>query len=298
MRSEIDLHMHSFYSDDGEFSPKELVEKSRNMKIISVSDHNCVRANAEALAESKKSGLGYICAGEFDSVFSGINIHILGYGIDYEYNKFSEIEKNISADMVKNSEKRLEKTLNMGFDISVSELRKISDRTRYKNVWTGEIFAEVILNKSKYKNSKILSPYRKGGNRSDNPYVSFYWDFYSQGKPGYVPVNYLPSEEIIKIIHESGGKAVLAHPGVNFKDKNDLFDKFTDSGIDGIEVFSSYHDTSETEYFYKTAKRKNLIITCGSDFHGKTKPAVFIGEFKTVVPYDEIENNLKEFVLY
>jgi len=51
------------------------------------------------------------------------------------------------------------------------------------------------------------------------------------------------------------------------------------------EAYCSYHDKKTAEYFYKKAKQNSLIITCGSDYHGKTKPAVKLG--KTGCPLDK-----------
>ena len=55
----IDLHMHSRYSDDGEFTPSELIEQcaEKGVSIVSVTDHNCVRANEEAAKAAKEKGI-------------------------------------------------------------------------------------------------------------------------------------------------------------------------------------------------------------------------------------------------
>ena len=63
-------------------------------------------------------------------------------------------------------------------------------------------------------------------------------------------------------------------------------------GLDGVECFSSYHTTETNEYFYQKAKELGLLYTCGSDFHGKTKPAIHLGENGCVEP-KEIEELLK-----
>ena len=79
-----------------------------------------------------------------------------------------------------------------------------SKDTYWEESWTGDLFAEVILAKPEYAGHPLLRPYREGGGRSDNPYVNFYWDFYSQGKLCYVEMSYPPMEEVIRIIHEGG----------------------------------------------------------------------------------------------
>jgi len=150
------------------------------------------------------------------------------------------------------------------------------------------MFAEILLGKSEYKDSELLFPYRKGGSRDDNPFVNFYWDFYAQGKPCYAKIKYPDLEETVSLIHRNGGKAVLAHPGLSLKENFSILDEIIAYGIDGIEAFSSYHDESVSRYFYDTARKKDLMVTCGSDYHGKTKPSVGLGRMNCSVDENDI----------
>ena len=84
--------------------------------------------------------------------------------------------------------------------------------------------------------------------------------------------------EAIKIIHDTGGAAVLAHPGANIGVNEKLAEGIIDEGIDGIEVYSSYHDIETVEFYRKKCKEYDLLATLGSDFHGATKPAIHLGE--------------------
>ena len=148
----------------------------------------------------------------------------------------------------------------------------------------------------RYLNHELLKPYREGKDRGDNPYVNFYWDYYSQGKPCYVEIQYLSLQETIQIINEHGGIAVLAHPGNNLKGKFELFDEMVKEGIQGVECFSSYHSEEVNKYFYEKAKEYNLLYTCGSDFHGKTKPSISLGHNGCKHP-EEVETLLKKYEL-
>ena len=94
------------------------------------------------------------------------------------------------------------------------------------------------------------------------------------------------------IIHQHGGVALLAHPGNNLKGQFELFDEMVALGLDGVECFSSYHTSETNEYFYNKAKELNVLYTCGSDFHGKTKPSIYLGENGCLNP-QEIEDCLK-----
>ena len=62
-------------------------------------------------------------------------------------------------------------------------------------VVVGETIAEAALADDRNSENPLLVPYREGGERSDNPYVNFFWDYCSQGKPAYLPVSYPSFEE-------------------------------------------------------------------------------------------------------
>lgn len=276
----IDLHMHSHYSDDGDFTPESLACqcKEKGIHIFSVTDHNCVRANQEAEEVSQKLGLHYISGVEFDCMYQGKNFHMLGYGMNCLDEAFTRLEREIERQSRSVSLEMFEKTRSMGFQITKEDMESVSKNCFWKGHWTGEMFAEALLSKPEYKDHPVLMPYREGNARSDNPYVNFYWDFYSQGKPCYAPVVYPSAEEAAALIHQAGGVTVLAHPGVNLKGQEEKLAEIAQSQFDGIEVFSSYHCEKQEKYFFETAKHLKKFITCGSDFHGKIKPAVHLGE--------------------
>lgn len=292
----IDLHIHSLYSSDGEFTPQELVEKcfKKGITMMSISDHNCVHANEEAINISNKMGITYITGIEIDCTYEDTNFHMLGYNIDFKSSDFEQIEKNVEDQSFHASIKMLAETQKLGFNITENDMWSISKNSYCKKMWTGEMFAEVLLAKPEYINNSILQPYRAGGSRSDNPYVNFYWDYYSQGKPCYAKIDYPSMEEIINIIHRNNGVAVIAHPGVNLKGKEFLLDGIIKLGIDGIEAFSSYHTQEQSKHFNQIADEKNLFTTCGSDYHGKTKPAIEIGQHYCSIPYEKMIKQLNE----
>ena len=251
-KSYIDLHMHSMYSDDGEYTPTQLVDMCHEtgVKIMAIADHNWVKANEEAKKHADELGMTYIPAIEIDCTYKGVNLHVLGYGIDNQ-EVFNQL----------------------GEDIEKQELA-------------------YSMNDSRYDDHELLKPYRQGGERSDNPYVNFYWDYYAQGKPCYTEIHFPTLEETIQLIHQHGGVGLLAHPGNNLKGQFELFDEMVALGLDGVECFSSYHTTETNEYFYNKAKELNVLYTCGSDFHGKTKPSIHLGENGCLNP-QEIEDCLK-----
>lgn len=288
-KSYIDLHMHSMYSDDGEYTPTQLVDMCHEagVKIMAIADHNWIKANEEAKKHADELGMTYIPAIEIDCTYKGVNLHVLGYGIDNQ-EVFNQLGEDIEKQEIACSMKKLELTNALGFDLKKEQLDALSTN----GVYTGEMFGEALLNDSRYDDHELLKPYRQGGERSDNPYVNFYWDYYAQGKPCYTEIHFPTLEETIQLIHQHGGVALLAHPGNNLKGQFELFDEMVALGLDGVECFSSYHTTETNEYFYNKAKELNVLYTCGSDFHGKTKPSIHLGENGCLNP-QEIEDCLK-----
>lgn len=299
----IDLHMHSSYSDDGEYTPSELIKMcaDERLKRVSITDHNCVKANAEAQVSADRFGIAYIPGIEIDCVYQGVTFHVLGYGIDYGSKDFEEIEERIRAQSLGASLRRLELTKQLGFPVTEKELREATKDSYWNELWMGEVFAQILLAKPELENHPLLKPYRAGGERDTNPYVNFQWDFYSQGKPCYAAVEYPSMEDIISIIHQNRGIAVLAHPGANLKGQEHLLEGILEIGMDGLEAFSSYHSQKISDLYFRKAKEKGVIYTCGSDFHGKNKPAIPLGGavFGTDMDKEEqarlIENMLFSF---
>lgn len=274
-----DLHIHSVYSDDGEFTPAELVRKCADagIEVMAVCDHNTVKGVEEALMEAWRQDVRMIPGIEIDCVYGCLDLHILGYGIDYQSPDFEKIESNIRNQTAAASKKRLELVRNMGFDISGEELESAAANPYWKDSWTGELIAEVLLSRPEYQENSLLRPYREGGVRSGNPLVNFYWDYCSQGKPCYVPWKFPKAADVIDMIHRNGGKAVLAHPGNNLKDCPEVLADIAALGLDGLEAYSSYHTPDQCAYFRRKAEEAGLIITCGSDYHGRTKPSISLG---------------------
>ena len=91
--------------------------------------------------------------------------------------------------------------------------------------------------------------------------------------------------EALDLIHQAGGVAVLAHPGLNRTDE--VIPGMVEAGMDGIECFHTKHSTATTERYLKLADRFHLLVTGGSDCHGMNKGKPLIGTVK--VPYQHLE---------
>ena len=283
--------MHSYYSDDGEFEPKQLIDLclEKNIKYFSIADHNSVRGIKEAKEYCVGKNINIIPAIELDCTFNEINLHVLGYGIDYDKIVFYDIEDNIIKQEQFASKKRMKLVKELGIDFSDEVINSLSRN----GVVNGEMIAEAAMKFDKNHENPLLMPYYENGSRSDNPYVNFYWDYCAQGKAAYAEVSFISLQEAINIIEESGGIPILAHPGNNIKENINLLEQIISCGIKGIEVYSSYHSKEQVEFYKKFSLKHKLLLTCGSDFHGKTKPSIVIGGTDCEGIEDKIISQLK-----
>jgi len=277
----MDLHIHSCYSEDGDYSPGALVQMCSDMgiRLMAIANHNTVAGVEEAIKKAERLHIRCYPAIEIDCCYEDVNFHVLGYAVNHKNADFHAIEENVRKQCVSASKERLNLINKLGFSVTEKDLIEITANTYWSEYWTGDVFAEVLLGKSEYITSDILKPYRDGGTRSDNPYVNFYWDYCSQGKPCYAEIKFPDMNEVINIIHDNNGTAILAHPGVNLKDRYEMLDRLIPLGLDGLEAFSSYHDAATTRWFYHKALEKGISVTRGSDFHGKNKPSIKLGQY-------------------
>ena len=279
--STIDLHIHSCYSEDGEYSPGRLVQmcSDANIGLMAIADHNTVAGVEEAMIKAEQLQVRCCPAIEISCSYDSVNFHVLGHEIDYKSADFQQIEENVRKQCADSSKEQLHLFNQLGFSLTERDLNEIVGNSYWSEYWTGEVFAEALLGKEEYAESELLKPYRKGGARSDNSFVNFYWDYCSQGKPCYVEIKYPNLKEVIDMIHANGGTAILAHPGINLKGRYEMLERMVPLGLDGIEAFSSYHDVATTTYFYNKALEMKISVTRGSDFHGKTKPSIKLGQY-------------------
>ena len=150
----LDLHMHSSYSNDGEFSPRELMELCFNggIKVAAVADHNSVRGVKEANLYADKLGIKLIPAVELDCSFHGVDLHVLGYGIDVTYPAFDKVEHEVEEKERATSLKRIMLVRKMGIFFHDSDVMKLSKN----GVVTGEMIAKTALNDDRNKDRKSV----------------------------------------------------------------------------------------------------------------------------------------------
>ncbi len=272
----IDLHIHSNFSDGGELNVEELFQKAKanGVKVISITDHNSAKANFIAERMSKLYNISYIPGIEIDCEYEGKQLRILGYFINYNSELYAHIE---NENLIKEKRASLERVALFekfsGMKLDVDALLK-NNRSQ---LISAERIAKQVLNNPAYQDEPLLQPYLHGS-RSDMPYVNFYWDLFAKGKPCYVEMNYPSLEDIIDVIKLTNGIPVLAHAYQTLDDDISFIHKLIDKGVEGIEVFNTYHSKKQMVELLRIAKERQVFVTAGSGFHGKNKPQIDLGD--------------------
>jgi 3',5'-nucleoside bisphosphate phosphatase len=283
MEPGIDLHMHSVHSLDGEFSVARLITLCRESGLdsIAITDHNTTAGLAEAVTLAAASGLNLIPGIEVDCIFWETDLHLLGYGIDWKASAFADLENEVRQKIMEVFPAMIENLSRHGITVDPAVVLNHAGG----QLPSGELIAEVLLADPVHHENPLLKPYLPGGARSDMPYINFYRDFFAQGKPAYAPIRFMPFRQAVELIRDHGGIPVVAHPGANLAGREAVVEDLLDAGAMGLEVFNNYHDDRQAAFFAATAAGRKVLMTCGSDFHGKTKPLIRAGVFPFLRQY-------------
>jgi len=275
MPSPIDLHIHSCKSSDGDFSPFHIVQlaKEKKLKAISITDHDTVAAYPETLRYGKESSVEIIPSMELTTLFEEREFHLLLPFVDWKSKIISDLISQAAKRRVKEARGRIKKLQELGFDITWKEVRKEA------GVFPplGVTIAQILLRKAEEDKNSMLEKYLEEENRPLAPYY-FYKDYFMEGKSASVPRQNLSILEVLDIISQTGAVPVLAHPGAYFQNvkKQDLV-ALKKRGLQGLEVYSSYHSSEQSELYNQMALDLDLVPTAGSDFHGTIKPQIPFG---------------------
>ena len=247
-----DLHSHTTASD-GCLTPEALVHRAVEMRVgtLAITDHDTTAAIAPAREEISRSGLALnlIPGVEISTVWENHEIHIVGLNIDITHPLMCEFlaqqteRRNQRAKLIA---ERLEKAQIPGALEGAQRLAQGGAVTRGH-------FARFFVECGKA--SSMADVFKK---------------YLARGKTGYVPPQWCTIEQAIDVIHHSGGKAVLAHPGrynLSAKWLKRLVAHFAEHHGDAMEVAQCQQSPNERTQLATLARQHHLWASQGSDFH-------------------------------
>lgn len=255
----IDFHCHSTASD-GSLSPKQLVEKAICCGIthLALTDHDTTDGLDEFLS-CKNSNITLIPGIELSVEYTGGQLHIVGLFIDKSSIEMINLIKEVKEYREERNNKLLEKLSKLlKRNITIKDVLKDS-----KGLLGRPHIAKYLVNMG------VVSTMQDAFN-----------NYLCEGMILYAPKTQIPVEKAINTIKNSGGISILAHPVSLKLDDNDLDKRisyYKNIGLDGIEVFSSKSPDEKKSMYLSLAKKHNLIVSCGSDYHGSNGKVLSLG---------------------
>lgn len=283
----IDLHVHSTFSDGSETTPK-LVELAVEAKLaaFALTDHDTTDGYQSAYEAASKHNAGLpkdeqleVLPGvEISAAYKKGDIHILGLLVNPDDSEFNALLKSAEKERISRNIKMIDNLKSAGLAISYEEIAASSP----DSIITRAHFGKYLVDKGIVKD-----------------YPSAFEKYLGDNTPYYVARKFTSPKDAIAGIIKAGGVPVLAHPIIYrlpIPELEALVDTLIGYGLRGIETIYSSHSKQDENYVRGLAKRKGLIITGGSDFHGKPKPAISIGlgRGNLRIPYSILENLREE----
>ncbi|MDB6056104.1 MAG: Error-prone polymerase [Verrucomicrobiales bacterium] len=259
-----DLHLHTHFSD-GTYSPEELAGHAHRLGFgtIALTDHDTVQGCARMAVACAALQMEFIPATELTAEIDGDEVHLLG------------------------------------MFLNPTHPRLLVETAKYQKVRTDRIYEMVSrLNKQGvplkpevvFKLANCQSPGRPHVARAlvqegicrnmDEAFDRFL----KKHRVAWVPKFKVSAGDAIALIHEAGGLAILAHPGLNRNDSS--IPKLIEEGLDGLECFHSKHGDAASQHYLSLAEKYHVLVTGGSDCHGMSKGKPLIGTIK--LPYSYV----------
>ncbi len=276
----IDLHLHSTASD-GTLTPSEIIAMAVRfgLKAIAITDHDTLTGSVAAIAGGIPSTLMFLTGIEISAAapvgyrIDG-SVHILGYGIDPNHPALASLLGVLKRARENRNPKIISRLNSLGMDLNEDELARIvGDGTPGR-----PHIAQLLV--------------KKGMAASiDDAFVRFL----GKNRPAYVEKSRVPMADAIGAISDAGGIAVLAHPFLIGLTDPQTFEVFLLSlqsmGLKGIEALYPDHSSAATATYCRLARKHNLLISGGTDFHGDVTPGIRmgVGDGSFQVPYSIYE---------
>lgn len=244
----IDLHSHTLHSD-GDRSPGELFSeaKAAGVTVLAVTDHDTVFGLEQCRIASEAVGVRLVNGIELSCELHGREVHILGHLIDAEAPALGQLASSMLAERRERMERMVDVAQRMGF--------------------SGVTMARVIA--------------ASGGENLGRPHLAralvdcghaesikdAFDRFLHTGGSLWVDRRRLPVPDAIRLVHDAGGTATIAHPGANGISRQELR-ALVEEGLDGVEAWHPEHPPNQADAFVRWAEELGLVLTAGSDYHG------------------------------
>lgn len=257
-----DLHCHSTVSD-GTLTPEALAQraKANGVALWALTDHDEIGGQARALEAARQVGLRYITGTEISVSFAGTTVHIVGLGMDTSH---PALVQGLHA----TRGGREQRARAMSDDLA---------RVGIPGAYEGAL--KYVDNPELISRTHFARYLVEAGVCHDTNEV--FRKFITEGKPGFVPHRWASLGDAVRWITQSGGMAVIAHPGrykLTANEEFALFTEFKAHGGQGVEVVTGAHGQADYVKYAGYCKEFDLAASRGSDFHSPEESHTDLGK--------------------
>ncbi len=255
----IDMHLHTTASD-GSCTPSAVCQLAidKGLAAIAITDHDTVDGVAEAISYVDDR-ITVVPGIEISAVYHDVEIHILGFYMDYTNPELISRLASIKQDRYNRNEEMCARFRADGIDMTMEKLQHGNPDT----VVTRAHFARVL----------IAQGICKDMNQAFKKYLGKKCKYY-------IPTPDMPAADAIKLIKTYGKAAFIAHPllyGFGYRQIEEMIEELKPYGLTGLEVYHSSNNTYESGKLREIARTHGMLISGGSDFHGAAKPDISVG---------------------
>ena len=256
-----DLHCHSVVSD-GTLTPEQLGARAsaNGVELWALTDHDEIGGQHRAAAAAKANGMKYLTGTEISVTFAGETVHIVGLGFDPD-------DPRMKQGLLSTRGGRGQRAMEMS-----DRLAKVGIQGAYEGALKFAGNPELI---SRTHFARFLV---ETGTCKDTYEV--FRKYLTDGKPGYVPHRWASLSDAVTWITQSGGVAVIAHPGrykFTANEEYALFTEFKTHGGRAVEVVTGSHTPAEYVEYAAVAQEFGLAASRGSDFHSPDESRIDLG---------------------
>ena len=246
----VDLHTHTLYSD-GVLTPEALVTRAieRGLSALSITDHDSMEA-LERAREAAAQAIEVVPGIEISCTFDGAEIHILGYYVD-------PADERLASRLTRFREERVERAMAMIARLAALGLSIDPERVL-------ELAGPGVVGRPHVAEALVQAGHVAHVDEAFKRYLG-------PAGQAFVMRPAFDAGEAIELIHDAGGVAVIAHPGLGIEESR--LERIADLGLRGIEIWHPQHGPVAVRRLRALAARYGLLETGGSDFHGPQRGA-------------------------
>jgi predicted metal-dependent phosphoesterase TrpH len=244
----IDLHTHTTASD-GRCTPAELVARaaSAGVTVLSVTDHDTVAGCDAAAAACAAAAIRFVPGIEITAVRDEVDVHLLGYFIDPQSDALHAFLSEQRRRRIERIRRMIGRLADLGLTLDADAILKPALDDPGKSV--GRPWVARAL---------VAAGYVATTNEAFGSWLS-------RGRPAFAPREAAAPDNVVARIHDAGGLASLAHPGLVGRDE--WIPGLAAAGLDAIEVYHTNHDARATARYCAMAEQLGLAVSGGSDYH-------------------------------